>query len=33
MVATETSREQHRVTDRLLLTGDDGVVIELDASG
>ena len=33
VVATETSREQHRVTDRLLLTGDDGVVIELDTSG
>jgi alpha-glucosidase len=33
VVATETSREQHRVTDRLLLTGDDGVVIELEASG
>jgi alpha-glucosidase len=33
VVATETSREQQRVTDRLLLTGDDGVVIELDASG
>ena len=33
VVATETSREQHRVTDRLLLTGDDGVVIDLDTSG
>ena len=33
VVATETDREQHRVTDRLLLTGDDGVVIELDAAG
>jgi alpha-glucosidase len=33
VVATETSREQHRVTDRLLLSGDDGVVIELEASG
>jgi alpha-glucosidase len=33
VVATETSREQHRVTDRLRLTGDDGVVIALDASG
>jgi alpha-glucosidase len=33
VVATEISREQHRVTDRLLLTGDDGVVIELDTSG
>jgi alpha-glucosidase len=33
VVATETSREQHRVAGCLRLTGDDGVVIQLDASG
>jgi alpha-glucosidase len=33
VAATETNREQQRVTDRLLLTGDDGVVIALDAAG
>jgi alpha-glucosidase len=33
VVATETGRTQQRVADRLLLAGDDGVVIALDASG
>jgi alpha-glucosidase len=33
VVATETGREQHRVADRLRLTGDDGVVIALDVAG
>jgi alpha-glucosidase len=33
VVAIEADREPHRVTDHLLLDGDDGVVIELDASG
>jgi alpha-glucosidase len=33
VLATETGREQQRVADHLLLTGDDGVIVELDAAG
>jgi alpha-glucosidase len=33
VLATETAREQQRVAGRLPLTGDDGVIVELDAAG
>ena len=33
VVATDADRQQQCVSDHLLLTGDDGVVIALDASG
>jgi alpha-glucosidase len=33
VVATDANREQQRLTDRLLLIGDDGVVMALEASG
>jgi alpha-glucosidase len=30
VIASETRRETHRVQDRLILTGDDGVLVRLD---
>jgi hypothetical protein len=30
VIASETRRETHRVQERLILTGDDGVLVRLD---